>query len=115
MLREGSACGIIGSFASPEKKFARVCIITLIIVIYLLMKRKSLSLKLTIKMLTFQLNFVLEIYLMDLVLLSLQKYLKGNEYDSSVDFNFIDKSDILNIHKYLMIKSNVKIMFSHIK
>ena len=31
---------------------------------------------------------------------------KGNMYDFSVDYNSIDKSDILNIHKYLMIKSS---------
>ena len=34
--------------------------------------------------------------------------LKGNVYDFSVNNNAIDKSDILNIHKYLMIKNNVK-------
>ena len=28
--------------------------------------------------------------------------LNGNVYDFSVDYNSIDKSDILNIHKYLM-------------
>ena len=44
-------------------------------VICLLMENKSLNLKLTIKMLTFQLNFLSEIYLMDLVLLSLEHYL----------------------------------------
>ena len=43
---------------------------------------------------------------MDLVLLSLEKYL-GNVYDFSVNYNSTDKSDILNIHKYLMIK-NIK-------
>ena len=37
--------------------------------------KKSLSLKLTTKMLTFQLNFFLEVFLMDLGLLSLEKYL----------------------------------------
>ena len=45
------------------------------IVICLLMEKKSLSLKPTIKMLTFKLNFVSEECLMDLVLLSLEKYL----------------------------------------
>ena len=30
--------------------------------------------------------------------------LNGNVYDFSVDYNSIDKSDILNIHKYLMTK-----------
>ena len=34
--------------------------------------------------------------------------LKGNVHDFSVDYNSIDKSDILNIRKYLMTKSNVK-------
>ena len=46
-----------------------------IVVICLLMEKKSLSLKPTIKMLTFQLNFVSQVYLMDLVLFSLEKYL----------------------------------------
>ena len=34
--------------------------------------------------------------------------LKGNVYDFSVDYDSIDKSDILNIHKYLMTKNNIK-------
>ena len=34
--------------------------------------------------------------------------LNGNLYDFSVDYNSIDKSDILNIHKYLMNKNNIK-------
>ena len=34
--------------------------------------------------------------------------LKGNVYDLSVDYNAIDKSDILNIHKHLMVKNNIK-------
>ena len=34
--------------------------------------------------------------------------LNGNLYDFSVDYNSIDKSDILNIHKYLMTKNNIK-------
>ena len=33
--------------------------------------------------------------------------LNGNVYDFSVDYSSIDKSDILNIHKYLMTKNNV--------
>ena len=47
----------------------------LITVNCLLMEKKSLNLKLTIKMLTFQLTFVSEVYLTDLVILSLEKYL----------------------------------------
>ena len=34
--------------------------------------------------------------------------LNGNVYDFSVDYNPIDKSDILNSHKYLMAKNNIK-------
>ena len=34
--------------------------------------------------------------------------LKGNEFDFSVDYNGIDKSDISNIHKDLMVKNNIK-------
>ena len=35
-------------------------------------------------------------------------FLDENVYDFSVDCNFIDKSDIINIHKYLMTKTNIK-------
>ena len=34
--------------------------------------------------------------------------LNGNVYDFSVDYNSIDESDILNIHKLLMTKNNIK-------
>ena len=32
---------------------------------------------------------------------------KGTVYDFSVDYSAIDKSNILNIYKYLMIKNNI--------
>ena len=35
-------------------------------------------------------------------------FLDENVYDFSVDCNSIDKSDIINIHKYLMTKTNIK-------
>ena len=34
--------------------------------------------------------------------------LKGNVYDFSVNYNSIDKSNILKIHKYLLVKYNLK-------
>ena len=34
--------------------------------------------------------------------------LNKNVYNFSVDYNSIDISDILNIHKYLMAKNNIK-------
>ena len=71
------------------------------------MEKESLSLKSTIKMLTFQLNFVLEVYLRDLDE-SRDISLKGIVCDFSVDYNSIYKSDILYIQKYLMIKNNMK-------
>ena len=39
---------------------------------------------------------------------SRQVPLNQNVYDFSVDYNSIDKSDTLNIHKYLMTKNNRK-------
>ena len=34
--------------------------------------------------------------------------LKENVYNFSVDYSDIDKSNILTIHKYLLVKSNIK-------
>ena len=34
--------------------------------------------------------------------------LKGNVYDFSVNYGFIDKSDIMKIDKYLMSRNNIK-------
>ena len=34
--------------------------------------------------------------------------LNGNVYNFSGDYNSIDNSDILNIHKHLMTKNNIK-------
>ena len=38
-------------------------------------------------------------------------FLKENVYDFSVDYHAIDKSDLLNIHKYLMVKNIIKQIF----
>ena len=57
------------------QNFVSVCIIMVIIVICLLMEKRSSRLKPIMEMSTFQLNFVWEAYLIDLVLLSLEKYL----------------------------------------
>ena len=58
-------------------------------------EKKSLNLKSTIKMLTFQLN-------------SEKLSLNEDVYNFSVDYKSIDKSDILKIYKYLMSKNNIK-------
>ena len=39
---------------------------------------------------------------------SREVFLTGNLYDFSVDYKYIDKSDILNIHMSLMTKNNIK-------
>ena len=73
------------------------------------MEKKSCSLKPTIKMLTFQLNYCLGSIANGLTNTeSREVSLNGNMYDFSVDYNSIDKSDILNIRKYLMTINNIK-------
>ena len=57
------------------QNFARVCITMPIIVIFLLMNKKSLFKTDNKNVLVYQLNFVSEVYLTDLVLLNLEKYL----------------------------------------
>ena len=39
---------------------------------------------------------------------STEVYLKGDGYDVSVDYNAVDKSNIVNIHKYLMVTNYIK-------
>ena len=76
----------------------------LIIVICLLMEKKSLSLKPTIKMLTFKL-----ISTGFSAAESTEVSFNGNVHDFLVDYSSINKPDILNIHKYLiMTKNNIK-------
>ena len=57
------------------QNIAWVYIIMLIIVSCLLKEKKSLSFKLTIEMLTFQINFASEVFLTDWMLLSLERRL----------------------------------------
>ena len=86
VLGEGATYGNNGSFGSPEKKFSanftkantKFCLISHYNAdnSYLFVNgKKSLNLKPDMKMLTFQLNFVSGACLMDLMLLSLEKYL----------------------------------------
>ena len=73
------------------------------------MEKKPLSLKSTIKMLTFQLNFVIEACIKYLALLSLEKYLlmKICMIFQLITVQFINLT-YLNIRKYLMLKNNIK-------
>ena len=66
------------------------------------MEKKSVNLLLVIKIITLHLNFVLEAYPWKhkFVRVDIEEVsFKGSGYDFSVDYNAIDKSNILNIHK----------------
>ena len=71
------------------------------------MEKKSINSK-PAKTLAFHLNFVLEAYLIKFDYVDSEEVsFKGHVCDFSVDYDAIDKSNILNIHKYLMIKNNI--------
>ena len=91
------------------QNFVWIYIIKLIIVIFLLMGIKSLNLKLTIKLLNFPTQFCPGSTSNEFCNTEFEEVsLNGNIYDFSLDYNSIDKSDILHIHKYLMTKNNMK-------
>ena len=70
------------------------------------MKKKSISLKLIIKKHPTKICIV-SISSKFSTIVSTEVLLEGNKYDFSVDYNAIDKSDILSIHRYLMAKNNI--------
>ena len=81
-----------------SQNFAWVNIKIIIIFICLLTENESVSLKQIRKISIFQLSFVK----------SVKVSLKENVSRFSVDYEAIDKSDILNICNYLMVKTNIK-------
>ena len=69
------------------------------------METKSINLKLVIKITTFHLGSISNEFESD----DLNEVsFKGNVYDFSVDYSATAKSNILNIHKYLMKKIYIK-------
>ena len=81
----------------------------LIIVICLLMDKNFVNLRLIIKNVNFSIQFCLGSISNGFTITeSREVSLNGNVYDFSVDYNSIDKSGILNIHKYLMKNNNKK-------
>ena len=118
MLGKGPTSGINGSFGSPEKKldinFSKrntiwVYIIIVIIVIFFVNGKEIFKFKAGNKNANFPTQFCLgSISNGFSALESGEVYLNWYVYDFSVDYNSIDKSDILNIHKYLMTKNNIK-------
>ena len=81
----------------------------LILVISLLVERKSLNLKLTIKKFNFPAQLCLgSIYNGFSAHKSKEVTLNGNVCDFLAIYSSSDKSDKLNIQKYLMTKNNIK-------
>ena len=56
----------------------------------------------------FQLNFVYEAYLKNYTGKYREVSFEEDVYGFRVNYNSFDKSEILNIHKYLMAKNNIK-------
>ena len=100
---------LVLTLIKQSQKFAWVCIAMVIIVICLLMEKKSISLKQITKMSIFATQFCLGTISENFVATeSREVSFKGNVYDFSVDYSAIDKSVILYIHMYLMVKSETK-------
>ena len=79
-------------------------------VICLLMEKKSLNLRPTTKMLTFQESISTGFSASEFK----KVFLNGNVYDFSVDYDSIVNSGILNTRKYLMTKKIVRVIISMI-
>ena len=118
VLGEGPTFEINGSFGSPEKKcsinFSKVntkCCLSLHYNAdnsYLFVNGKEIFMfKVDYKNVNFSTQFCLGSVSNGFSATeSREVSLNGNVYDFSVNYNPIDKSDILNIHKYLMTKNN---------
>ena len=86
------------------QNFVWVDIIMVIIVVCLLMENESLN-----KNVNFPIQFCLgSTYDGFGVLEPREVSLNGNVYDFPADYNSVDKSNILNIHKYFMTKNNIR-------
>ena len=120
MLGEGQTFGINRSFGSPEEKFSnnfskkfKIFYLSLHYNAdnsYLFVNgEEKLKFKADKKNVNFPLQFcfgTISNGFSDTE--SREVSLNGNVDDFWVDYSSIDKSDILNIHKYLMIKNNIK-------
>ena len=122
-LVEGPTFGINRRFGSPEKKFSIKLVNTKFCLnlhynadnSYLFVNGKEIfKFKTDSKNGNFPTQFCLRSISNGFSAIeSREVLLNGNVYDFSGDYKSIDKSDILNIHKYLMTKNNI--MYSLIK
>ena len=120
ILGEGPTCGNNGSFRLPKKKFSinftkantKFCLSLYYNAdySYLFVTGKEIfKFKADNKNVNFPTQFCLGCISSILSATeSRQISLNGNVYDFLVDYNSIDKSNILNIHKYLKTKNNMK-------
>ena len=120
ILRKGPTYGINGSFGSPEKKvninFSKANTKFYLSLpynynnSYLFVNGKEIfKFKPDNRNVNFATQFCLRYISNGFGAINSRKLsLKGNAYDLSVDYTVIDKFDILNIHKYLMVKNNLK-------
>ena len=120
VLDEGSTYGINGSYGSPEKKFSiNFSIVSTKFYLglhyngdnsYLFVNEKEIfKFKASDGIVNFLPQFFLGIIYYGFGSTeSREVSLKGSLYDFSAAYNAIDKSDILNSHKYITVKNNMK-------
>ena len=116
MLGEGDTSGINGTFCALEKRFsisfskAKKKFCSSLHYSddnnYLFVNEKEIyKFKADHKNVNFPTQFCLESIIK---VKSEEVSLKANFYDFSVSYSAMDKSDIINIHNYLMVKKNLK-------
>ena len=120
ILNEGGTFGINGSFSAPEKKFSinfsdtntKFCLSLHYNAdnSYLFVNGKEIF---KFRSDNKNINLSTQFYLGSIsngfsAIESRVVSLNENTYNLSVDYNFFNKPDILNIHKYLMNKNNMK-------
>ena len=120
MLDEISTYGITGSYGSPEKKFSiNFSLVNTKFYLglryngdnsYLFVNEKEIfKFKASDGIVNFLPQFFLGIIYYGFGSTdSRELSLKGSLYDFSAAYNAIDKSDILNSHKYITVKNNMK-------
>ena len=102
MLGVGPTSGINGSFGSPEKNFS-----------INFSKARSKFVLVKFKADNKNVNFPTQFCLKSISSgfggdESTEVFFKRHVYDFSLDYNANDKSDIVKIHNYLMVKNNIK-------
>ena len=91
-----------------RQNFAWVCITMVIIFLSFLTRKKFITLKFIIRISTFQFNFCKKTYLKNLMLLNLEKYLIKEICMISQSNTTLLINMTSNIHKYLIVKNNIK-------